>query len=72
MKPSKKPQLVRETMVLPTGAVGWVTVETGKSERTLIVSSGTGKETLLNIKHGKVEIPVLSDKCEDQQLLKES
>ncbi|KAG0440027.1 hypothetical protein HPB47_016428, partial [Ixodes persulcatus] len=67
-KPSKEPLRVKETMVLPKRTVCWVTVETGKSEGP----SETDKEMLLHVEHGRVKIPVLNDKDEDQQLLKES
>ncbi|CAN7940359.1 unnamed protein product [Ixodes pacificus] len=70
MKPSREPLRVKEIMVLPKRTVCWVTVETGKSEGSLIVPSGTDKGMLLHIEHGRVEIPVLNDKDEDQHLLK--
>ncbi|XP_040357307.1 uncharacterized protein LOC121046777 [Ixodes scapularis] len=72
IKPSKEPLRVKETMVLPKRTVCWVTVETGKSEGSLIVPGGTDKGMLLHIEHGRVEIPVLNDKDEDQQLLRGS
>ncbi|KAL1442314.1 hypothetical protein MTO96_030859 [Rhipicephalus appendiculatus] len=72
MKPSKEPLRVRETIVLPERTVCWVTMETGRSEGNLVLPTGTGKGMLLHIENGKVEIPMLNDKDEDQQLIKGS
>ncbi|XP_072146237.1 uncharacterized protein [Dermacentor andersoni] len=70
MKASKKPLRVKETIVLPKRTVCWVTVETGEREGNLILPSGPGKGRLLHIEHGRVEIPMLNNKDEDQQLIK--
>ncbi|KAH6940929.1 hypothetical protein HPB50_010435 [Hyalomma asiaticum] len=72
MKPLKEPLFVKETTVLPKRTVCWVTVESNKSEGNVILPMGTGKGILLHVGHGRVEIPMLNDKDEDQQLIKGS